>query len=104
TLTGFHGLHVSFGLLALLIVLGVALVSNFKNGHFPALGAVGYYWHFVDVVWVLVFAIVYLWPLLRRRRSNLLFSACVDLAPTARHQFHSLGQRPRIAKTSSHQR
>jgi len=65
TLTGFHGLHVSFGLLALLVVLGVALVSNLKNGRFPALGAVGYYWHFVDVVWVLVFAIVYLWPLIR---------------------------------------
>jgi heme/copper-type cytochrome/quinol oxidase subunit 3 len=65
TLTGFHGLHVSFGLLALLVVLGVALVSNLKNGRFPALGAVGYYWHFVDVVWVFVFSIVYLWPLLR---------------------------------------
>src|SRR4030095_9167857 len=65
TLTGFHGLHVIFGLLALLVVLGVALVSNLKNGRFPALGAVGYYWHFVDVVWVLVFAIVYLWPLIR---------------------------------------
>jgi len=65
TLTGFHGLHVSFGLLALLVVLGVALVSNLKHGRFPALGAVGYYWHFVDVVWVFVFSIVYLWPLIR---------------------------------------
>jgi cytochrome c oxidase subunit 1/cytochrome c oxidase subunit I+III len=65
TLTGFHGLHVTFGLLALLVVLGVALVTNLKNGHFPALGAVGYYWHFVDVVWVFVFSIVYLWPLVR---------------------------------------
>jgi len=52
-------------LLALLVVLGVALVSNLKNGRFPALGAVGYYWHFVDVVWVFVFSIVYLWPLIR---------------------------------------
>jgi heme/copper-type cytochrome/quinol oxidase subunit 3 len=65
TLTGFHGLHVFFGLLGLLVVLGVGLVSKLKNGHFPALGAVGYYWHFVDVVWVLVFSIVYLWPLIR---------------------------------------
>ena len=48
-----------------LVVLGVALVSNLKNGRFPALGAVGYYWHFVDVVWVFVFSIVYLWPLIR---------------------------------------
>jgi len=65
TLTGFHGLHVCVGLLALLIVLGVAFGRSFKNGHLPALGPVGLYWHFVDVVWVFVFSIVYLWPLLR---------------------------------------
>jgi cytochrome c oxidase subunit I len=65
TLTGFHGLHVCVGLLALLIVLGVALGRSFKNGQLPALGPVGLYWHFVDVVWVFVFSIVYLWPLLR---------------------------------------
>ena len=65
TLTGFHGLHVSFGLLALLVVLGVAFTGYSKNGHLPALGAVGYYWHFVDIVWVFVFSIVYLWPLIR---------------------------------------
>ena len=65
TLTGFHGLHVCFGLLALLVVLGVALANAYKNGHLPALGPVGLYWHFVDVVWVFVFSIVYLWPLIR---------------------------------------
>jgi cytochrome c oxidase subunit I len=65
TLTGFHGLHVSVGLLALLIVLGVAFSRAYKSGDLPALGAVGYYWHFVDVVWVFVFSIVYLWPLIR---------------------------------------
>src|SRR5438477_7622695 len=65
TLTGFHGLHVCVGLLALLIVLGVAFGRSFKNGHLPALGPVGLYWHFVDVVWVFVFFIVYFWPLLR---------------------------------------
>ena len=65
TLTGFHGLHVCVGLIALMIVLGVAFARAFKNGHLPALGPVGLYWHFVDVVWVLVFSIVYLWPLIR---------------------------------------
>jgi heme/copper-type cytochrome/quinol oxidase subunit 3 len=65
TLTGFHGLHVCVGLLALLIVLGLAFAGDFRNGHSPALGAVGLYWHFVDVVWVFVFSIVYLWPLFR---------------------------------------
>jgi cytochrome c oxidase subunit 1/cytochrome c oxidase subunit I+III len=65
TLTGFHGLHVTFGLIALLVVLGIALLTNLKSGRFPALAGVGYYWHFVDIVWVFVFSIVYLWPLIR---------------------------------------
>jgi cytochrome c oxidase subunit 1/cytochrome c oxidase subunit I+III len=65
TLTGFHGLHVCVGLTMLLIVLGLALAGDFKEGHSPALGAVGYYWHFVDVVWVFVLTVVYILPLLR---------------------------------------
>jgi heme/copper-type cytochrome/quinol oxidase subunit 3 len=65
TLTGFHGLHVCVGLIALLIVLGLALAGDFKQGRSPALKAVGLYWHFVDAVWVLVFSTVYLLPHLR---------------------------------------
>lgn len=60
TLTGFHGLHVCVGLVALVIVLGLALAGDFKNGRAEAVRAVGLYWHFVDVVWVFVFATVYL--------------------------------------------
>jgi len=48
-----------------MIVLGVAFTRAFKKHHQPALGPVGLYWHFVDVVWLLVFSIVYLWPLIR---------------------------------------
>jgi heme/copper-type cytochrome/quinol oxidase subunit 3 len=65
TLTGFHGLHVCVGLIALLIVLGLALAGDFKRGRSPALKTVGLYWHFVDVVWVVVFSSVYLPPLFR---------------------------------------
>jgi heme/copper-type cytochrome/quinol oxidase subunit 3 len=65
TLTGFHGLHVCVGLIALLIVLGLALAGDFKQGHSPALKAVGLYWHFVDAVWVVVLTVVYILPLLR---------------------------------------
>src|SRR5213079_1583420 len=65
TLTGFHGLHVCVGLIALMIVLGVAFTRAFQKHRIPALGPVGLYWHFVDVVWLLVFSIVYLWPLIR---------------------------------------
>ncbi|MGD8607839.1 MAG: cytochrome c oxidase subunit I [Myxococcales bacterium] len=60
TLTGFHGLHVLVGL----IVLGVVLWMRRHGGLGPREGAVvkaaGYYWHFVDVVWIFVFSIVYL--------------------------------------------
>jgi heme/copper-type cytochrome/quinol oxidase subunit 3 len=62
TVTGFHGLHVCVGLIALLIVLGLMLAGDFKHGHPPALKVVGLYWHFVDIVWVFVFSVVYLLP------------------------------------------
>lgn len=62
TLTGFHGLHVCVGLLALLIVLGLGLAGDFRPGRSAALATVAYYWHFVDVVWVVVFSAVYILP------------------------------------------
>jgi heme/copper-type cytochrome/quinol oxidase subunit 3 len=65
TLTGFHGLHVCVGLVALLIVLGLSLAGDFEKGRSPALKVVGLYWHFVDVVWVFVLSVVYILPHLR---------------------------------------
>jgi cytochrome c oxidase subunit I len=65
TVTGFHGLHVCVGLIALLIVLGLMLAGDFKRRPSPALKAVGLYWHFVDLVWVVVFSTIYLLPHLR---------------------------------------
>jgi cytochrome c oxidase subunit I+III len=62
TLTGFHGLHVTVGLIALAIVLGLALAGDFRRRHSTLLRAVGLYWHFVDVVWLVVFSVVYLRP------------------------------------------
>ncbi|HEY8088409.1 MAG TPA: cbb3-type cytochrome c oxidase subunit I, partial [Polyangiaceae bacterium] len=60
TLTGFHGLHVTAGLFALMIVLGLSLGGDYKRRPSSTLKAVGLYWHFVDVVWIAVFSIVYL--------------------------------------------
>jgi cytochrome c oxidase subunit I len=65
TLTGFHGLHVCLGLLTMLILLGLGLAGDFKTGGATVLEAFGYYWHFVDGVWVFVLTSVYLLPLLR---------------------------------------
>lgn len=62
TLTGFHGLHVGVGLIALLIMLAMALASDFATRKSSALEAVALYWHFVDVVWVFVLTVVYILP------------------------------------------
>lgn len=60
TLTGFHGLHVCLGLIGLLIVLWLSWMGDFDAGRTEAVRTIGYYWHFVDVVWVFVFTAVYL--------------------------------------------
>ena len=58
--TGFHGLHVTGGLVAFLFVLGRTLIAR-KFTHEQAVTAivVSYYWHFVDVVWIGLFMTVY---------------------------------------------
>jgi cytochrome c oxidase subunit 3 len=59
--TGFHGLHVTGGLVAFLFVLGRTFVAR-RFTHEQAVTAivVSYYWHFVDVVWIALFATIYL--------------------------------------------
>jgi cytochrome c oxidase subunit 3 len=58
--TGFHALHVTGGLVAFLMVIGRTFAAK-KYGHYEATSAivVSYYWHFVDVVWIGLFLIVY---------------------------------------------
>ena len=58
--TGFHALHVTGGLIAFLIIIGRTFAAK-KFGHYEATSAivVSYYWHFVDVVWIGLFLIVY---------------------------------------------
>ena len=65
TLTGFHGAHVAIGLIALTTLAGLSFAGGFPRSgkHFEAVEAVGLYWHFVDVVWLLVFPLCYLWAL-----------------------------------------
>jgi cytochrome c oxidase subunit 3 len=59
--TGFHGLHVTGGLIAFLIVLvRVAKARRFTQSQATTAIVVSYYWHFVDVVWIALFSAIYL--------------------------------------------
>jgi heme/copper-type cytochrome/quinol oxidase subunit 3 len=58
-LTGFHGAHVAVGILMLLSAVGYSFRKDLQA---EAVEVLGLYWHFVDIVWVVIFAIVYLIP------------------------------------------
>ncbi|MBG6214130.1 MAG: heme-copper oxidase subunit III [Cryobacterium sp.] len=58
--TGFHGIHVTAGLLAFLLVIGRGFaVKNFGHKEATSAIVVSYYWHFVDVVWIGLFLVIY---------------------------------------------
>jgi cytochrome c oxidase subunit 3 len=59
TLVGFHGLHVTGGVIAMLIVWGLALGGKVNDKNQTGVELVSWYWHFVDAVWVVVFLVVY---------------------------------------------
>ncbi len=59
TLTGFHGAHVLGGVIGLAVILSRGLAGQFSQKHHVAVEAVHYYWHFVDVVWILLFVVIY---------------------------------------------
>src|SRR5947199_6187221 len=60
TLVGLHALHVTGGVTIMGIVLGLALARQVTSANRAGVGLVAWYWHFVDVVWVVVFTVVYL--------------------------------------------
>jgi cytochrome c oxidase subunit 3 len=62
TLTGFHGAHVFAGVIMLGVVLYRGMAGQFSARHHDAVEAASLYWHFVDVVWVLLFSLLYLLP------------------------------------------
>ncbi|QBE47598.1 MULTISPECIES: aa3-type cytochrome oxidase subunit III [Leucobacter] len=58
--TGFHGIHVSLGLVAFLLVIGrIYAVKNFTHKEETTAVVVSYYWHFVDIVWIILFIVIY---------------------------------------------
>ena len=62
TLTGFHGAHVFGGAIMLGVVLYRGMAGQFSARHHDAVEAASLYWHFVDVVWILLFSLLYLLP------------------------------------------
>jgi len=60
TLTGFHGAHVLGGVLMLSVVLYRSMSGQFSSRHHDMVEAASMYWHFVDVVWILLFSTLYI--------------------------------------------
>ena len=60
-ITGFHGMHVTGGVIYLLFISRLLRKGRYDNTNFEIVEIVGLYWHFVDLVWVFIFAFFYLW-------------------------------------------
>jgi cytochrome c oxidase subunit 3 len=70
-ITGFHGTHVTIGVIFLIIIARKVLRRDFergrpgyftsRKGNYESVEIMGLYWHFVDLVWVFIFALFYLW-------------------------------------------
>jgi cytochrome c oxidase subunit III len=60
SLVGLHGFHVVVGLLGLSIVMVFTLLGSVRSEHAERIDVLSLYWHFVDVVWIVVFTVVYL--------------------------------------------
>jgi heme/copper-type cytochrome/quinol oxidase subunit 3 len=62
TLTGFHGIHVSVGIVMLMALVGIVSRSKVPGDKAEVVELVGLYWHFVDIIWIVIFTLVYLIP------------------------------------------
>jgi cytochrome c oxidase subunit 3/cytochrome o ubiquinol oxidase subunit 3 len=60
TMTGFHGIHVTVGIVMLMSLFIKSLRGNLTKENAETVEIVGLYWHFVDIVWILIFTVVYL--------------------------------------------
>jgi len=62
TLTGFHGVHVAVGIIMLLSLVAMLAKGKLVGENSETVEMIGLYWHFVDVVWIVIFTLVYLIP------------------------------------------
>jgi heme/copper-type cytochrome/quinol oxidase subunit 3 len=60
TTTGFHGFHVFSGVVCMAFVTGKAFLGKYTQAHHQGIETIGLYWHFVDLVWIVLFTIIYL--------------------------------------------
>jgi len=63
-ITGFHGMHVTAGVIYLIVIarrVGTGYYDRHRGGNYEMVEIAGLYWHFVDLVWVFIFAFFYLW-------------------------------------------
>ncbi|MGH2772850.1 MAG: cytochrome c oxidase subunit 3 [Actinomycetota bacterium] len=61
-LTGFHGAHVTIGILMLLTMAALSALGRLPQKDAGKVEMVGLYWHFVDIVWIVIFTVIYLFP------------------------------------------
>ena len=61
-LTGFHGAHVTVGILMLLALYGMSAAGRIPQSESRKVEFIGLYWHFVDIVWIVIFTVIYLIP------------------------------------------
>ena len=61
-LTGFHGVHVTLGIVMLLSLVGMSMRGKLPQAKSEVVEIAGLYWHFVDIVWIVIFTVVYLIP------------------------------------------
>ena len=61
-MTGFHGVHVSVGIVMLLALAQMVRKNRVTGNKAEVVELVGLYWHFVDIVWIVIFTLVYLIP------------------------------------------
>ena len=62
TLTGFHGVHVTVGIIMLLAFVAINKRSRVPGSKSETVEMIGLYWHFVDIVWIIIFTLIYLIP------------------------------------------
>lgn len=61
-LTGIHGLHVTVGIIWLVSLWGLSVQGRLRSGDSEKIEIAGLYWHFVDIIWIIIFTVIYLIP------------------------------------------